>query len=45
MRKVMNPIFNQSWKPELFGECFNQVIEEWDKLEGKKILIHDQIQR
>ncbi|KXN71024.1 cytochrome P450, partial [Conidiobolus coronatus NRRL 28638] len=45
MRKVMNPMFNQSWKPELFGECFNQVIEEWDKLEGKNVLIHDQIQR
>jgi hypothetical protein len=41
----MNPIFNQSWKPELFGGCFYQVIEEWDKLEGKNIDIHDQIQR
>ncbi|KXN71023.1 hypothetical protein CONCODRAFT_78559 [Conidiobolus coronatus NRRL 28638] len=46
MRNVMNPIFNQSWKPELFGGCrFYQVIEEWDKLEGKNIDIHDQIQR
>ncbi|KXN71010.1 hypothetical protein CONCODRAFT_6317 [Conidiobolus coronatus NRRL 28638] len=36
MPKAMNSAFNKTWKPELFEECFNQAVEEWYKLEGKK---------
>ncbi|KXN65535.1 cytochrome P450 [Conidiobolus coronatus NRRL 28638] len=44
-RKVINPIFNQSWNTELFGECVRDVISEWEEQTDKEIKIHDNIQR
>ncbi|KXN70571.1 cytochrome P450 [Conidiobolus coronatus NRRL 28638] len=44
-RKVINPIFNQTWNTELFGECVRDVINDWEKHAGGEIKIHDNIQR
>ncbi|KXN65537.1 cytochrome P450, partial [Conidiobolus coronatus NRRL 28638] len=44
-RKVINPIFNQSWNTELFGECARDVINDWEKHAGGEIKVDDNIQR
>ncbi|KXN65195.1 cytochrome P450, partial [Conidiobolus coronatus NRRL 28638] len=44
-RKIINPIFNQTWSTELFGNCVKDLIEEWDKEEGTEVKISDKIQR
>ncbi|KXN72743.1 cytochrome P450, partial [Conidiobolus coronatus NRRL 28638] len=44
-RKVINPIFNQTWNTELFGECVRDVVSEWEKQAGSEIKVHDIIQR
>ncbi|KXN65536.1 cytochrome P450, partial [Conidiobolus coronatus NRRL 28638] len=36
-RKVINPIFNQTWNTELFGECARDVINDWEKHAGGEI--------
>ncbi|KXN65080.1 cytochrome P450 [Conidiobolus coronatus NRRL 28638] len=44
-RKVINPIFNQTWSTEIFGKCVQDLIDEWEKMDGKEFKIHDKIQR
>ncbi|KXN66445.1 cytochrome P450 [Conidiobolus coronatus NRRL 28638] len=44
-RKVINPIFNQSWSTELFGNCIKDLIDEWEKMDGNEVKIIDKIQR
>ncbi|KXN66518.1 cytochrome P450 [Conidiobolus coronatus NRRL 28638] len=35
-RKVINPIFNQTFSTELFGNCASDLIDEWVKMEGEE---------
>lgn len=44
-RKIVNPIFNKSWKPELFGECINNLVDAWELEDGNSVKVHDLIQR
>ncbi|KXN68425.1 cytochrome P450 [Conidiobolus coronatus NRRL 28638] len=44
-RKVINPIFNQTWNTELFGDCAKDVISEWEKHVGDEIKVRDIIQK
>ncbi|KXN68196.1 cytochrome P450 [Conidiobolus coronatus NRRL 28638] len=44
-RKIINPIFNQTWSTELFGNCAQDLIDEYEKMAGKDVKIHDKIQR
>ncbi|KXN64685.1 cytochrome P450 [Conidiobolus coronatus NRRL 28638] len=44
-RKIINPIFNQTWSTELFGTCAQDLIDEWEKMDGKELKVHDKIQR
>ncbi|KXN66524.1 cytochrome P450, partial [Conidiobolus coronatus NRRL 28638] len=44
-RKVINPIFNQTWNTRLFGSCAQDLIEEWAKEDGKEVKVRDLIQR
>ncbi|KXN66521.1 hypothetical protein CONCODRAFT_126715 [Conidiobolus coronatus NRRL 28638] len=44
-RKIINPIFNQTWNTQLFGSCAQDVIDEWTKEDGKDVKVGDLIQR
>ncbi|KXN66523.1 cytochrome P450 [Conidiobolus coronatus NRRL 28638] len=44
-RKVINPIFNQTWSTELFGNFAQDLIDEWGKVEGKEVKVQDKVQR
>ncbi|KXN66517.1 hypothetical protein CONCODRAFT_11608, partial [Conidiobolus coronatus NRRL 28638] len=33
-RKIINPIFNQTWSTEMFGNSVQDLIDEWEKMEG-----------
>ncbi|KXN66516.1 cytochrome P450 [Conidiobolus coronatus NRRL 28638] len=44
-RKVINPIFTQSWSTQLFGACAHDLINGWEKQVDKDVKVHDLIQR
>ncbi|KXN71592.1 cytochrome P450 [Conidiobolus coronatus NRRL 28638] len=45
MRKLMNPIFHQTWPIQTLSQCTRDVIDSWSQTDGKGIDIRDNIQK
>jgi hypothetical protein len=45
MRKLMNPIFHQTWSIQTLSQCTRDVIYSWSQTDGKGVDIRDNIQK
>ncbi|KXN71593.1 cytochrome P450 [Conidiobolus coronatus NRRL 28638] len=45
MRKLMNPIFHQTWPIDTLSKCTRDVIDIWSQTDGLNVEVHDNIQK